>query len=140
MNHKLHGNWRSFVFGEDENGDLFTAPDGEICLKMTKPDDGTVEQGSTHIDKQITGSATMVNGQLFLDLEQEHLKRHYEGFLVSEHDIGAEKVLIITGRVSNGGVDGQLTTADKAASKGTRRSGSSLTEGQEEGTWMATKP
>jgi len=139
MSHRLHGTWRSFVIFEDGNGDLFVNSDGTIFLNMPDPTNNTVQPGSDHMTRPVTGEATLADTRIFLELRQATLRRRYQGYL-DEIDIGGTTRKIIMGRVKNNAFVAADEKAASTKNKDAQARANALTPGQEEGTWVATQP
>ena len=128
MAHIFDGNWRSFIV---INGTKFT--DKKIKIKVN-PRGNTLEPDSTHGDEPVTGKAT--DGPDFHAITINKGSNQFKGVL-TEHDDGTLSIcgfldldasFLASLRKEAGWTD---DGSDKRAT---------LTTGQEQEVWVATKP
>jgi hypothetical protein len=134
MPHKLNGLWRSLLLPDTTTGDITPRDDGQIFLRLDERS-GEVLMGSNHNGKPLTGQAEDTADGLSLTLQQdeEDNVRDQSGFLISEEDSSGQKSLAVFGRYKD-------TAKPVPEDKGKRPPLPADVPGQEEGTWVITKP
>jgi hypothetical protein len=131
--HKLHGLFRSLLLPDTATGDITPRDDGQIFLRLDEQS-GDVLAGSNHNGKALTGKAEETPDGFRLNLKQdeEDNLREQSGFLVSEEDSSGQKGLVLVGRYTDTAklLEGTHPTLPPPDGD----------PGQEQGTWVITKP
>jgi len=135
MPHKLLGTWHSYVVvklpGPPPQKSIIVEDDDIVIDSV---DETTRQITGTHLGKAITGSIIPTGSSFAVVFEHDFSvlkKHHYEGSLVAEDS--AHNVLVMVG--TKRPVPKTALKKKKASVKS-----AALTPGQEDGTWVATKP
>lgn len=131
MAHKLEGNWRSFLFNRGK-GDPVVVNDDDVVITTINAE-GVITVGS-HTGKSLSGRVTDLVTQHVLiehDDTNPEFTRRYEGLLVTEN----EKRLVIIGKKSS-----RRKTIVKEGEGRKDSSEAAADAGQDDGTWVLTKP
>jgi hypothetical protein len=133
--HKLLGTWHSYVVvklpGAPPQKSIIVEDDDIVIDSV---DETTLQIGGSHNGKTITGTFIPTGSSFAVVFEHDFSvlkKHHYEGSLVAEDSV--HNVLIISG--TKRPVPKTLKSKKKASVKS-----AAVTTGQEDGTWVATKP
>ena len=141
MAHKLEGSWRSFLL---KRGD--TAPpaapliwDNIVTITTIDPTTGKIVLGD-HVTKPISGQVTEL-GTLHVVIEHQELNsttttRRYEGLLVVDN--APTRLVIIVKKTTHPSI--LPISADARQEKAEQDGGVKVKDGQDDGTWVMTKP
>jgi hypothetical protein len=147
MGHELHGDWHLYVVKAiNSAGDLGLFPDGTIRIEMPNAASNVMQSGSKHgTNDLVRGSATAINGVYSVKFEEQLTTgasptfRPYAGFLIDRRDTpSGDRVLMMAGFRRPITTGPGITSSNR--SKTRKAAVAPLLVGQEEGTWVATKP
>jgi hypothetical protein len=142
MVHELHGEWHLYIIRPiDDQGHLESGPDGTVHLQMTNAQTGVIESQSTHGPSDLTGKATRTDdGGYSIEITEKLAGTEihsYNGFLIDRVDVPGGRVLVMSGvRTTPVGARKQ----GKKAKTTDKDNATALDDGQNDGTWVMTKP
>jgi hypothetical protein len=130
MQHKFDGTWNYF---EMTHGGAAIVPGRKDDMKLTIPEDGEVDDDNSHQGgfRKIDGKATNDTVDLIATDTVKKIKRTLNGKVMSERMCNDVLHVVIAGRYKDQALPSEIAAQESLPS---------AISGQEEGTWVITKP